>query len=183
VFICVHLWFLPAEVMGKSNAPTGAQMTFVHRLDEQYARLHERSVALARAIPAERLYWQPRPSSGAFPVYSCGEHLLRGAAIVEQTFGGITTNLWDDPFEWTLPETLSTPERVGEYFMEVEATRQRGFALFSGDEDLRKEVAVPSGEMQPLLTLLLETLARASHYQGRAFATFRLFSDARLPRV
>lgn len=170
--------------MGKSDAQTGVkEMPFVHCLDEQYARLHGRSVALARAIPAERLYWQPRQSSGAFPVYSCGEHLLRGAASVEQAFGGITTNLWDDPFEWTLPETLSTPERVGEYFMEVEATRQRGFALFSGDDDLRKEIAVPPGEIQPLCVLLVETLARAAHHQGRAFATFRLFSDARLPRV
>lgn len=171
-------------MMGKINAQTGVkEMPFVQCLDEQFARLHERSVALARAIPAERLYWQPRQSSGPFPVYSCGEHLLRGAAIVEQTFGGITTNLWDDPFEWTLPETLSTPERVGEYFMEVEATRQRGFALFLADDDLRKEVAVPSGEMQPLCALLAQTLARAAHHQGRAFATLRLFSDARLPPV
>ena len=173
-----------AEVMGeKTNARTGVQMTFVRCLDEQYARLHGRAVALARAIPVERLYWQPRQSSGAFPIYSCGEHLVRGAAIVEQTFGGITANLWDDPFEWTLPETISTPERVTEYLMEVEGTRQRGFALFSGDDDMRKDVAVPSGEMQPLCALLLETLARAAHHQGRAFATFRLFSDARLPRV
>ena len=28
------------------------------------------------------------------------------AGTIEQTFGGITANLWDDPFEWTLPETL-----------------------------------------------------------------------------
>ena len=158
-------------------------MPFVRCLDEQFASLHARSVALAQAIPAERLYWQPRRSSGAFPVYSCGEHLLRGAASVEQTFGGLTTNLWDDPFEWTLPETLSTPERVAEYLMEVEATRRRGFALFSGDDDLTREIALPSGEMQPLCRVLAETLARGSHHQGRAFATFRLFSDAPLPRV
>ena len=166
-------------MMHESNA----QMTFVRCLDEQYAHLHATSVALIENIPAERLYWQPRQSSGAFPVYSCGEHLLRSAGAVEQTFGGITANLWDDPFEWTLPETLSVPERVAEYLSEVEATRQRGFALFNGDDDLRKEIAVPSGEMQPLCMLLMETLARAAHHQGRAFATFRLFSDARLPRV
>src|SRR5918911_1612536 len=112
-------------------------------LDEQYARLHARSRALVEAVPAEKLYWQPRQSSGAFPVYSCGEHVLRSAAAVEQTFGGITTNLWDDPFEWTLPETLSTPERVAEYLNEVEATRRRGFALFLSDDDLLKEIAAP----------------------------------------
>lgn len=152
-------------------------------LDEQFKRLHERSCSLIEIVPAEKLYWQPRASSGAFPVYSCGEHLLRSAAAVEQTFGGITTNLWDDPFEWTLPETLTTPARVAEYLREVEATRQRGFALFGSDEDLMKEFAHPSGEMQTLAGLLLETLVRAAHHQGRAFATFRLFTDARLPQV
>jgi hypothetical protein len=149
--------------------------------NEQFERLNARSCSLIEVLPAEKLYWQPRPSSGAFPVYSCGEHLLRSASAVEQAFGGITTNLWDDPFEWTLPETLLTPSRVAEYLAEVEATRRRGFALFGSDDDLSKEFAHPSGEMQTLFELLLETLARAAHYQGRAFATFRLFSDARLP--
>lgn len=156
---------------------------FIASLDEQFARLHERSCSLLESVPPEKLYWQPRLSPGAFPVYSCGEHLLRSAAAVEQTFGGITTNLWDDPFEWTLPETLTTPERVAEYLAEVEATRERGFALFASDDDLRKEFAHPSGEMQALFALLLETLARTAHHQGRAFATFRLFSEARLPQV
>ena len=156
---------------------------FLSSLDEQFARLHARSIALIEIVPEEKLYWQPRQSPGGFPVYSCGEHLLRSAAAVEQTFGGITTNLWDDPFEWTLPETLKTPASVAFYLNEVEATRERGFSLFSSDEELRKEIAVPSGEMKSLSSLLVETLERAAHHQGRAFATFRLFSDARLPRI
>src|ERR1044072_5691571 len=100
-------------------------MRIVRGLDEQFARLHGRSLALVRGVPPERLYWQPErgPASHPFPVYSCGEHLLRSAAAVEQTFGGITVNLWDDPFEWTLPESLSTKERVAEYLGEVAATR------------------------------------------------------------
>jgi hypothetical protein len=150
-------------------------------LDEQFARLHARSRALVEAVPAEKLYWQPRQSSGAFPVYSCGEHILRSAARVEQTFGGITANLWDDPFEWTLPEALQTPARVAEYLDEVEATRRRGFALLREDLDLSKEFNDPSGRTRILGALLFETLERAAHQQGRAFATFRLFSDARLP--
>lgn len=155
-------------------------------LDGQFARLHARSCALVRLAPAEELYRQPRAASataGALPVYSCGEHILRSAAAVEQTFGGITVNLWDDPFEWTLPETLSTNERIIEYLSEAEATRRRGFALFLNDEDLLKELAVPSGEMQSLFVLITETLVRAAHHQGRAFATFRIFSDRRLPPV
>lgn len=151
--------------------------------NEQFERLHARSCSLIEALPAEKLYWQPGESTGAFPVYSCGEHLLRSAAAVEQTFGGITTNLWDDPFEWTLPEMLTTPARVAEYLAEVEATRRRGFALFGSDDDLSKDFAHPSGEIRTLFAVLLETLARAAHHQGRAFATFRLFSDARLPLV
>jgi hypothetical protein len=151
-------------------------------LDAQFAALHARSSALVRVVPVEKLYWQPRMAgAGAPPVYSCGEHILRSAACVEQTFGGVTSNLWDDPFEWTLPETLATPALIAQYLAEVEATRRRGFALFETDADLSKEIAVPPGEMQTLFALLSATLARAAHHQGRAFATFRLFSDERLP--
>ncbi len=152
-------------------------------LDEQFAQLHRRSITLVRSVPAEKLYWQPRQASGVFPVYSCGEHILRGAAVVEQTFGGITANLWDDPFEWTLPETLPAPELVAGYLDEVEATRQHGFAFFKSDADLPKEIVVPSGAMRTLFQLLAETLVRAAHHQGQAFATFRWLSDARLPPI
>lgn len=161
----------------------GPMKQLLFSLDEQFARLHERSSALLAIIPVDKLYWQPRQSPGMFPIYSCGEHLLRSAAAVEQAFGGITTNLWDDPFEWTLPETLTTPERVGEYLAEVEATRRRGFECLTSDSDLLKEIMIPSGERQTLFALLMETLSRAAHHQGCAFATFRLISDARLPRV
>lgn len=170
-------------MMEQDNATGGGSKLFVLSLDEQFARLHARSRALVEVTPAEQLYRQPRHLVSAFPIHSCGEQLLRSAAAVEQTFGGITANLWDDPFEWTLPETLSTPERVAEYLDEVEATRRRGFALLNTDADLSKEIALPSGEMQTLCALLLETLARAAHYQGRAFASFALFSDLRLPTV
>src|SRR5919112_1255716 len=143
-------------------------MRIVRSLDEEFARLHSRGVALARIVPAEKLYWQPRDAARFHPAYSCGEHLLRSAAAVEQTFGGLTASLWDDPFEWTLPETLRTPALVEEYLREVEATRRRGFALLRSDGDLAKEIAVPSGEMRALSALLLETLARAAHHEGRA---------------
>jgi hypothetical protein len=156
-------------------------MRIVHALDEEFARLHGRSVALARALPAEMLYRQPRETAARTHAHSCGEHLLRSAARVEQTFGGITASLWDDPFEWTLPETLSTPRLVEEYLLEVEETRRRGFALVKSDADLTKEIAVPSGEMRTLAALFFETLAHAAHQQGRAFAVFGLLTDIRLP--
>lgn len=159
-------------------------MEIVRGLDRQFKSLHERNVALVRALSADKLYWQPPRERAArnFPVYSCGEHMLRAAASVEQTCGGLTSNLWDDPFEWTLPEALPTPEKIIEYLEETEATRLRAFSLFRSDSDLQREIAVPSGEMRPVFDLLFETLVRASHHQGRAYATFRLFSDARLQR-
>jgi len=151
-------------------------------LDAQFTALHARSLSLVRVVPTDKLYWQPRPGgAGALPVYSCGEHLLRSAACIEQAFGGITSNLWDDPFEWTLPESLSTTALVAEYLGEVEATRRRGLALIETDAELLKEIIMPSGEMRSLCALLTETLVRAAHHQGRAFATFQLFSNERLP--
>src|SRR5213082_2707757 len=91
---------------------------------------------------------------------SVGEEVLQSARIVEQTFGGITANLWDDPFEWTLPETLATRESVLDYLREVEATRRRGFELIKTEEDLTKEIVAASGPTQ-LFSLLLDTLLRA----------------------
>src|SRR3954469_11700983 len=162
-------------------------MRIVRGLDEQFARLHERSVRLVQAVPFEKLYWQPpileASRARAFPVYSCGEHILRSAAAVEQTFGGITVNLWDDPFEWTLPESMPEPADVARYLEESEAMRLRAFRFFKSDEDLTREIAAPSGERRVLFSLVAETLARASHHQGRAYATFRLFSDEKLTRV
>src|ERR1044072_7397974 len=140
-------------------------MRIVRGLDEQFARLHGRSLELARVVAHERLYWQPErgPASHTFPVYSCGEHLLRSAAAVEQTFGGITVNLWDDPFEWTLPESLPTPEDVARYLEEAEATRLRAFEFLRSDEDLSKEIAAPAGEMRTVFYLTVATLDGAAH--------------------
>jgi hypothetical protein len=155
-------------------------MQIVRVLDEQFARLHERLVALVRAVPPDLLY-QPPPiePTRAQRASTVGEHILRGAAAVEQTFGGITVNLWDDPFEWTLPETLSTPEQVIEYLGEAEATRRRAFDLFRTDADLTKEISTPTGEMRTLFALVCDALVRAAHHEGRAQATFRLFSGPR----
>ena len=101
------------------------------------------------------------------------EQILRSAAVIEQTFGGLTANLWDDPFEWTLPETLSTPQLIIEYLSEVDASRQRAFSSIGDDEELRKYVSVPSGEPKTLIELLLDTLVRASDYRGRAIAAIK----------
>ena len=95
------------------------------------------------------------------------EYLVRSAAVVEQTCGGLTSNLWDDPFEWTLPETLSNPDRIVEYLSEVDLARQRAFSSITDDSALTKYIADPSGE-RLLISVLLETLVKALEHKGRA---------------
>jgi len=102
--------------------------------------------------------------------------LLRSAAVIEQMCGGLTANLWDDPFEWTLPETLSNTARIIEYLSEVDLARQRAFNSIRDDSVLTKYISAPTGE-RLLVNLLLETLVKASDYRGRAVAT-RLLSSS-----
>jgi len=154
----------------------------IETFEKQFLKLHLRSVEFIKLVPTEKLYWQPREKDALFPVNSCGEYILRSAAGVEQTFGGITTRLWDDPFEWTLPEQLSSNELILEYLAEVEVTRQKGFAFFNSDDDLRREIPAPE-RLRSIFQILLETTARAAHFQGRAFAVFQIFSDEKLPRL
>jgi hypothetical protein len=156
--------------------------TFITAFDEQFAEIHLRSSELARLFPEEKLFEKPRELEKTFAMFSVGEYLLRSAGAIEQTFGGLTTRLWDDPFEWTLPEALSRTEDFLNYLEEVETTRKSGFALFKSDEDLRRELPAPE-KIKSIFALLLETAARAEHFQGRAFAVFQMFSDAKLPRL
>ena len=154
----------------------------IQSLDSQFARIHTRSCSLLNLTPLELLYEDALKASEARSL-SVGVQLLRSAAAVERTFGGITANLWDDPFEWTLPEHLSTKERVAEYFEEVEATRRRAFVRFQSDSDLFKEVLVPAGDTRALCVLLIETLTKSADYQGRAVATLNLISNGRYPEL
>ncbi|MFN6964013.1 MAG: hypothetical protein ACK4S4_09645 [Pyrinomonadaceae bacterium] len=147
----------------------------------RFGRVHERSAALIQLVPDERLYWRPRETPNSMAPFSCGEFVLRSAGVVEQTFGGITTRLWDDPFEWTLPEKLSTKASVLEYLADVEATTEKGFAFLASDESLDREIPAPT-ELRQILAILVETLAAAEHFQGRAYAIFGCFSDEKLPR-
>lgn len=147
--------------------------------DWQFEKLHARSCELIEKTPNEKLFWQPYKINGSFPVNSCGAYILQSAGKVEQTFNGITAKLWDDPFEWTLPEALSTGNLMLEYLAEVEETRRRGFAFFHSDEDLSRVLPAPE-KLKTIFEILLETSASAENFQGRAFAIFRLFSNEKL---
>ena len=121
----------------------------VQRLDREFANLIDSLKDLAASA-------------------SLNPHLLRSAAIIEQMCGGLSANLWDDPFEWTLPETLSSADRRIEYLSEVDLARQRAFNAIADDGALTRYISVPSGEPRLLISLLLETLVKASDYRGRA---------------
>jgi hypothetical protein len=143
----------------------------IENLDAQFADLHTRSLDLIARLSCERLYAKAAGSTDSF-----GELILRSAAVVEQSFGGLTANLWDDPFEWTLPETLNAPAKVLEYLDEVEATRRNAFDSFESDDDLSKEIMTPAGSTQ-LLPFLLDTLRRARHHHERAETIYKLLND------
>ena len=142
----------------------------IDRLDAEFADLHARSLDLIARLSREQLYAKADGSADSF-----GEQILRSAAVVEQSFGGLTANLWDDPFEWTLPETLNAPAKVLEYLGEVEATRRHAFGSFESDDDLSKEIMTPAGSAQ-LLPFLLDTLRRARHHHQRAVTIYELLN-------
>jgi hypothetical protein len=142
------------------------QRDIVASLDREFARLHLRSSKIIESTSTSLLY---ENSIAAIPgLGSVGENVLRSAAAIEQTFGGLTANLWDDPFEWTLPEQLSTPATVLAHLDEVEETRQHAFRSFTDDSCLLKSIATPADGLVSLIELLLRTLLRAAHYQSRA---------------
>jgi len=130
--------------------------------DREFARLEQSWRELIQATDDQRLYQIDNQQN-----LSVGEQVVKSARIVEQTFGGITANLWDDPFEWTLPENLTTSDKLLAYLGEVEDARRRGFALFQSDQDLLKTIMTPAGSTQ-VISLLLDTLVRARHHQLNA---------------
>jgi hypothetical protein len=135
----------------------------VNHLEREFAGLINSLKNLVGSVPFDLLYHTPPP-------VSFGENILRSAAVIEQTCGGLTANLWDDPFEWTLPETLSTADRIVEYLSEVDVARQRAFASIVDDSALTKYIAVPSGEPMLLVSLLVETLVTAERFRVQALA-------------
>ena len=139
----------------------------VDHLEREFSRLIENLKQLVNSVTSDLLYRRP-------PSVTIGENLLRSAAVLEQTFGGLTANLWDDPFEWTLPETLSSAELINEYLSEVDDARERAFRSITGDRELTKYISGPSGEPQQLFAVLVHTLVKASDFHGRAVATLKI---------
>ncbi len=137
---------------------------FIDIFDRRFNELDFRTRKLIEKVPYSTLFAKRQND---LSLRTCGEHLLRSAGKVEQTFGGITTRLWDDPFEWTLAEELSTAEKIVAYLDEVVETRRMGFNLLTSDEDLAKKMPAPE-ELKPVFEILLETLVSAEKHLALA---------------
>lgn len=164
------------------NEPHFSMRSLIDAFNTQFIRLHERSVGFVREIDSGNLFLRPYGIASELTVVTIGENILRSAAMVELAFGGITTRLWDDPFEWTLPEALSTGDKIIEYLNEVEATRQLGFGYFPEDSALARTIPAPR-ELRTIASIMLDTVAKAENYQGRAFSIYQMIQGGKLPRL
>lgn len=149
----------------------------IENLEQECISLLSRLTRLVESLPVQSLYEKP-PKSAT----SVGENVVRSAAVLEQSFGGLTTNLWDDPHEWTLPETLSTSELITEYLGEVNEARRRAFASLVDDSALAKYIALPSGEQASIEELLLNALKAAQNFEQRAAETYKMLFVDGAPR-
>jgi hypothetical protein len=135
--------------------------------DRQYAELNARQRKLISGTHEPLLYARIDPHNKSMLPASVGEFVLRSASAVEQMIGGITTRLWDDPFEWTLPERMPTRNDVLNYLDEVETSRRRGFAYFKDDDELTQMLPAPI-EFRSLDMLLTDTLTDAESLFDKA---------------
>jgi hypothetical protein len=154
------------------SSETAVRKTSLQNLEHGFAELLAALRAFVRAVPDEMIYKVPIDRTDA----TIGETVVKSAAVAEQTFGGLTSNLWDDPFEWTLPETLASGKLIVQYLDEVDAARRRAFAFLANDSALTKRVSVPSDGQISVLDLLERTLRRAASYQNEAARILKNFS-------
>ncbi|NNE67068.1 MAG: hypothetical protein HKN33_10930 [Pyrinomonadaceae bacterium] len=96
-----------------------------------------------------------------------GYALIRSAAVLEQCFGGITTRLWDDPFEWTLVEQMARGPRFIEYIDEVGAACNRCFLAISDDNALTREIPAPE-KMASVFSVLLTAYTKSTGHLTEA---------------
>lgn len=147
-------------------------ITIIASLESHFDNLHFRTIDLLGLLRSETLYVRSDPLRGD----SCGDNILRSAAAVEQAFGGITRRLWDDPFEWTLPEQYPSPESIVQYLDEVRETRRAGFRYFQDDSDLLKQIPAPL-ELRSIFDVLRAAADAAENSLGRATAVFLALSN------
>ena len=146
----------------------------------EFERIHQNLIEVLAIIPEDKLYWKPFASQNFIRIYSCGELISHIGGIVEYAFNGITSNLWEEPFEWITREVLPTRTHIAAYLDEVAVVRRMAFTDFS-DEDLPKLIYFPNAASTTLGEILVKTLSHASHHRGQVYAYAHLVTDVRLP--
>jgi len=109
--------------------------------------------------------WLASINNEGWPVEN-SQRIIRSAAKVEQAFGGLNAQLWDDPHEWTLPEALGSREKAVKYLSEVSKAADAGFARLVSDGDLSRELWTPWGQME-IRSLLERTFDAAESLLDR----------------
>lgn len=155
-------------------------MATVEIIGRELERIHQNLIQILDIIPEDKLYLKPFESANFIRVYSCGELISHIGGIVEYAFNGITSNLWEEPFEWITREVLPTRSHIAAYLEEVARVRRMAFSSFT-DEDLPKKIYFPNATGTTLGEILTKTLSHASHHRGQVYAYAHLFTDARLP--
>ena len=151
--------------------------TLIGSLDWRFTDVDGRQRKLLSEVPEDKLFWTPVATTDSMIALSVGGAVLRSAAMVEQAFLGITRRMWDDPFEWTLPEKLSTVALITEYLDEVASTRSKGLTFLRSDADLSRQLPAPE-KLKPIMEVLIESMARAENYLGRGEAIWRFVDIA-----
>jgi hypothetical protein len=139
-----------------------AQRQRLSQFETEFAALHKSAVDLLGTFPEDRLFAADGSTSFGFEI-------IRSAAEVEKTFGGIMTRLWDDPFEWTLPEELSTKIAIESYLNEVQVTRTKGLLFISSDDELSMTIPAPEN-FRSLSDILTQTVEISTRHLERARA-------------
>jgi len=150
--------------------------TLIETIDAHLADLHSRQCYLIENTPDEQLFWTPIPTADTLITLSVGGAILRSGAKIEQGFLGLTRRLWDDPFEWTLPEKLSSKTAILEYLDEVASSRNAGLAFLTSDAALSQRVPAPE-ELKPIFQALLTAISQAENFLGRGEAVLKLLSS------
>ena len=151
-------------------------------IEKEFDALEDRLCSLIEHTFDEMLFWKPVPDEKTLIELSIGGCVIRSAAMIEQVFLGITRRLWDDPFEWTLRESLPNREYLRGYINEVKKVTKEAFAHLK-TEDLPKRIYLPDGNPTTIGKLLLRTILHAVHHRGQLYAYVHLFSEEKLPRT
>ena len=148
----------------------------IEELDREFDGLEHRLQELILLVPEEVLFKKPIADKRTVVELSVGGCVIRSAAMIEQAFLGLTRRLWDDPFEWTLPEKLSTRTAIASYISEVAATREKGMMFLTSDDDLTRMLPAPE-KLRSIFAVLLTSLMNAEHYRGRAEVLSRMIAS------